>query len=222
MSKPFAWSFSKLKNYETCPKRHYELDVLKNYKDDESEQIKWGNTVHAALAVACEKKTQLPLEMSDFQTFVDEIVGSNAQIKVEQKFAITKDLQPTQWFGKNVWYRGIADVVLLDGPAGIALDWKTGKITEDHSQLMLMAQCMFSHYPELQHVRTAYIWLKEDAKTVDNYTRDGIANDWVGLLPRVQALELAHQTMTFPPKPSYLCRRYCPVQSCIFHGKGAR
>ncbi len=31
--KEWSWSYSKLKNYEVCPKRHYEVDVLKNYDD---------------------------------------------------------------------------------------------------------------------------------------------------------------------------------------------
>lgn len=226
MAKQFAWSYSKLKNFETCPKRYYEVDVAKSYKDEPSEAILWGNQVHEALATSIDKRTPLPLEMSDFQPFVNEIVtsadGLGAKIVVEQKYAITRDLQPTTWFGHNVWYRGIADVVIRSGAVAIALDWKTGKVLNDHSQLMLMGQCLFSHFPELQKVRTSYIWLKEDAKSTDNYTRQDIANDWVGLLPRVEALENAHKTQSFPPKPSYLCRSYCPVQSCVHHGKGVR
>jgi hypothetical protein len=27
--------------------------------------------------------------------------------------------------------------------------------------------------------------------------------------------------MTYPPKPGRLCKRYCPVESCAFHKKGA-
>lgn len=220
MAKSFAWSYSKLKNYETCPKRHYEVDIAKNYSDGEGEALVWGNQVHDALAKACSGAAPLPLEMSDFQKWVDRVRAGNGELKVEQKYAITKDFQPTTWFGHNAWYRGIADVVRVDGPVALALDWKTGKILEDHSQLMLMAQCLFAHYPALTHVRTEYVWLKEDATTGHTYTREEVSNEWIGLLMRVSLLQNAHQTMTYPPKPGKLCRSWCPVQSCPFHGKG--
>jgi spore coat polysaccharide biosynthesis protein SpsF (cytidylyltransferase family) len=44
--KPFAWSYSKLKNYEVCPKRHWHVDVKKDFKEAESEALKQGNLVH--------------------------------------------------------------------------------------------------------------------------------------------------------------------------------
>jgi len=51
--KPFAWSYSKLKNFEVCPKRHYNVDVIKSFKEEEGEALVWGNMVHKALADRC-------------------------------------------------------------------------------------------------------------------------------------------------------------------------
>ena len=48
--KPFSWSWSKLKNFRTCPKRHYHVDIAKDFKEDDSEDLLWGNEVHEALA----------------------------------------------------------------------------------------------------------------------------------------------------------------------------
>lgn len=222
MGKPFAWSFSKLKNFETCPKRYHEIDVLKNVKEPESDQLAWGNRVHAALAATLGKGVPLPDEMKAYQSWVDKVAAGPGKLYVEQKYAITRDFKPTSYFAPDVWYRGIGDVVRIDGPVGLVLDWKTGAIKIDSVQLMLMAQCLFSYFPTLQKVRSEYIWLQEDTNTPEIFTRQDLANAWVGLLDRVQTLEDAGKTLSYPPKPSGLCRRHCPVNSCPYWGKGTR
>lgn len=221
MAKPFTWSFSKLKNFETCARKFHEQDVLKNFQEGESEQLIWGNQVHEALAKVLDGKlVKLPPEMVSYQKYVDMVNQLPGKLLVEQKYAITKDFGPTSYFAPNVWYRGIGDVVKIEGSRGTILDWKTGAIKVDSVQLMLMAQCIFSHYPEVQKVHTGFIWLKDDATTIEEYDRDSMVSAWAGLMDRVEALEGAFVTNTFPPKPSGLCRKWCAVSSCEFHGKG--
>jgi hypothetical protein len=140
---------------------------------------------------------------------------------VEQKYALDRNFQPTGYFDNNVWYRGIGDVVKIYHTRGAVLDWKTGQIKVDSVQLMLMAQCLFSHFPELEQVHTGFVWLKDGATTVQTFTRQDIADSWVGLLSRVKTLEEATKANNFPPKPSGLCRKHCPVVTCKYNGKGA-
>ena len=217
----FTWSFSKLKNDETCSKKHYEVDLAKNFAES-TEQLTWGNTVHKALADACMGKSPLPDSMTPYQHWVDRIKAGPGELLVEQKYALTREFQPTEYFGPKVWYRGIADVVRLDGPVALAADWKTGKILDDSVQLGLMAQCLFAFHKDLQFVRTEYIWLKDDCTTGHTWTRQTVADMWLGLLPRVQTYEDHIKTQTFMPKPSGLCRGHCPVVSCPHYGKGGR
>ena len=99
------------------------------------------------------------------------------------------------------------------------LDWKTGKIIEDGSQLALMAQCVFAHHPDVQKIRTEFVWLKEDATTRADFTREDMPKIWNGLLPRVQQLEAAAIAVNYPPKPGPLCRRWCPVTQCPHNGE---
>lgn len=216
--KAFAWSYSKLKNYETCPKRYYNVDVAKVVKEEESEQLQYGNMLHKALAEAISGKNPLPEPFSGLQAWVDKVTRTEGEVLVEQQLAITKELGPTEWFGKDAWYRGIADVIKIVGPVAVVLDWKTGKILEDGVQLALMAQCVFAHHPKVEKIRTEFVWLKEDATTRADFTRSDMVNVWNGLLPRVRQLEEAHTSATFPPKPGYLCRKWCPVDSCPHHG----
>lgn len=217
--KAFAWSYSKLKNFETCPKRSWHLDHAKDIREEESEQLAYGNTLHKVLAEAISGKAPLPKHFSNMKPWVDKVTGvGNGTILVEQQLAITKDFGPTEWFGKDAWYRGIADVIKIVGPVAAVLDWKTGKIIEDGVQLALMAACVFAHHPDIQKIRTEFIWLKEDAVTRADFSRNDMAKVWAGVLPRVQMLENALTTSTFPAKPSFLCRKWCPVETCAHHG----
>ncbi|HEY1215931.1 MAG TPA: PD-(D/E)XK nuclease family protein [Bryobacteraceae bacterium] len=225
--KEWAWSYSKLKNYDSCPKRHYEVDICKNFDDkidpltgQKNAALDEGDQAHDALAKACKQLAPLPAKFTHYQHWVDRVLAGPGTLLVEQKYAITRDFRPTTYFARDTWYRGIGDVVRIDGPVALVLDWKTGKILEDSVQLMLMAQCIFSHYPAVRRVRSEFVWLKEDCTTPEVFDRQEVANQWIGLLPRVAVLEQASKTLTYPPKPGPFCKKNCPVQSCPFFRKG--
>lgn len=217
--KPFAWSYSRLKNFESCPKRHWHLDIQKDIKEEEGEALLWGNVVHKALADRVAKSVPLPKAMADYEKWAERILTGGGNILVEQKLAITKDFAATSWFGDTAWYRGIGDVIKIVGPVALIVDYKTGKILEDGSQLALMAACVFAHHADVKKVRSEFVWLKEDATTRADFTRDDMTRVWRNLWPRIEALEHAHNTITYPPKPGALCKRWCPVTGCPHHGE---
>jgi hypothetical protein len=221
MAKEWSWSFSKKKNYDTCPKKFYEVDIQKNFTES-TEQLDYGNAVHKALADACSGVTNLPAPYAYLQPWVDIVKKSPGKLKVEEKYAITRDFQKTQYFAHNTWYRGICDVLKINGDTATALDWKTGKMNHDSIQLMLMATCIFIHYPEIKEVKTRFVWLKENCTTRDEWHKGTIMSEWPNVINEVNAMEEATKTLTFPPRPSGLCRKHCPVNSCPFWGKGGR
>jgi hypothetical protein len=222
MAKEWSWSFSRLKNYETCPLKHNEVDILKHFKES-TENLAWGNKVHENFALAL-KGGALPTTMVGWQHWIDWAKALPGELLVEQKYAITRDYQPTEYFHPNVWMRTIADVVAIDGDVAVTLDWKTGKLPKDPSlegvQLALVSQCLFAFFPNLKAVKAFYVWLKEDTATDEVFRRSDMPNLWTALLPRVMKMEQAARTGVYQPKPSGLCRNYCPVTTCQFHGKG--
>jgi hypothetical protein len=221
MAKAFSWSYSKLNSYEKCPKRHYEVDLAKNYADQQGEALLYGNKVHQVLAAHLGQGTPLPPEMLAYQTWADKVRNGTGQLLVEQKYAINRAFGKTSWFAPDAWFRGIGDVVRLNAPAALVLDWKTGKILEDSVQLALMAQIIFSHYPEIMIVRSEFVWLKEDCQTSEMYTRDDMVALWPALLERVDSMEQSSISLNYPPNPGCnLCRNWCPVTSCVYHKKG--
>jgi hypothetical protein len=221
-AKEWSWSYSKLKNFETCPKKHYEVDIAKSFAEEAQEggALEYGNRVHDVFKNVLKNGAALPPDLINLQQWVNRVQAGPGELLVEQKYAITRQFQKTGYFAPDVWYRGIGDVVRIDRDLALILDWKTGKILDDSVQLMLMAQCLFSHYDQLKYVRSEFVWLKEDCTTPELFTRQEVANQWSGLLERVHALETASRTLTYPPKPSGLCKRHCPVASCPFYRKG--
>ena len=138
-AKDWSWSYSKLKNYRTCPKRHYEVDLAKNYGDGGGEALVWGNQVHEALATTLKDGTPLPVSMASYEYWVDRVRRGPGELFIEQKYAINRNFEPTAYFAPDAWYRGIGDVVRIDDIVALVLDWKTGKPIEDRDQLILMA-----------------------------------------------------------------------------------
>jgi hypothetical protein len=226
MSKPFAWSWSKLKNFRSCPKRHYELDILKQIKEPESEQLKWGHEVHHAMAERIGRGKPMPSTMQHYGKFADRIIKSRDDgltVLVENKLAMNKEFQATSFFDNATWFRGVADVLILAPwkATAVTVDWKTGgKVDPEFEQLGLSAQLIFAKYPEIDRVETFYEWLGHERQTPGSYTRDNMMPLWNKLWPEIRVMEDAHKNLTYPPKPSGLCKRYCPVVSCPYHGKG--
>lgn len=230
--KPFAWSWSKLKNYRSCPKRHWEIDIAKNFKDVESEALKWGEQVHKAMAERVGKGTPLPQSMQHYESWPAKIVALNMagmKTQVENKLAMSRDFAPTSFFDAATWFRGVLDVIGLGSSTALSVDWKTGgNVNPDYEQLGLSAQLVFAHHPEIEAVETIYVWLghtHDDGSPVIThgaYTRDTMVPLWARLLPEVGQMDEAYRTTTYPPKPSGLCVRHCPVTSCPYHGRGSR
>jgi hypothetical protein len=224
--KQFAWSWSKLKNFETCPRKHQEVDILKNYNDT-SEHLTWGNSLHAAMASRIADGEVLPETMKQFEAWANRVQVTAAtwgmRAATELKLAITPTFERCDYFDKYkpVWFRCVVDVLLQNGPVGVILDWKTGKVNPDSQQLALTAIAAFAHFPELQEIKTIFVWLDFDGETEETFLRNDIPTIWANVLPRISMLEQAAKVNHYPPKPGGLCRKHCPVRTCEFYGVGS-
>lgn len=215
--KAFTWSYSRLKNFEACPKKHYEVDIVKRAKEAESDQLMWGNQVHDALAKRCEKGVQLPKGMTPYEVWAQRVLTPEGNIFVENSMALTRDFAPCGYFDPGVWMRAKVDFIKITGRVALIVDWKTGKVKDDSVQLALSAACVFAKFPEVQAVRSEYVWLQENCTTHEVFKPTDMPTLWKNLWPRIQALEHAHNTTTYMAKPGGLCRNWCPVSTCPNH-----
>jgi hypothetical protein len=219
MTKKFSWSFSALTNFETCPKKYYHYDVLKDVVETGTANRE-GLDSHASLDQRIRRKAPLPIELSRHETLITRLEKPPGQLFAEQKLAISSSFTPTGWFGADVWLRVIIDAAKVIDTMAIAIDWKTGKPKKDQTQLELIAAVLFTHIPDVTLVRSALVFLNHDVTVRHDYQRADLPRVWAGLLPRVKEFERAKQAQEFPPKPNGLCRKWCAVVSCPFHGRG--
>ena len=215
----FSWSFSKLQSSETCAYRYHQVDLLRKYKDEDRTALDWGSQVHTAFANSFIRDEPLPAVMAPWQHWVDEIKALPGRVVIEAKWALDRQFNKVPWSAPTAWYRGKADLTRIDGPIADGVDWKTGRIKEDETQLLLMAQLVFAHFPGVKRCRQRFVWLKEDCATARIYNRRDMAQQWIGILGRVHNLEEMESTKVFPKKPGALCREWCPVKDCEFNGK---
>lgn len=224
-TKPFSWSYSALKNFETCERRHYEIDRAKRWKEDSSDALLWGNSFHEAMAARIgPKKKPLPITMAKYEEFalVAEKYGAAGEIHVENKIAFDRAFRATEYFDNSTWFRGVIDLIIRIGDLAIMWDWKTGKVLDDPQQLGLFATCVFSRYPEIQRCQTSYIWIGNDATSDALFTRADLPRIWADIMPRVKRMEEAYYSVSYSANPSGLCKKYCPVASCEYYGVGSR
>lgn len=221
MSKPVAWSYSALTAFETCPRRYYLTKVSKDVVEKQTAATLHGNAVHKAIELDIKGEEPLPAKYADYKPMIDRIKMAPGKKEAEQKIALTRDFQPTTFFAKNVWMRAILDFALVKPKTALILDWKTGKPKVDSDQLELFAATAFVVYPHIETVKTGFAWLGNDKLTTATYQRDESPVIWQKFTRRVARLEHAVSSGDFPPKPSGLCREWCPVgrQRCEFCGE---
>lgn len=216
----FSWSYSALKNYETCPRRFYHYNVAKDVTEPETPALREGHALHMAFRLRLSEGKALPMGMTQHETLLRRFVDAPGTLHVEQKLALTSTFGPTGYFAHDTWFRTVIDACTVrdDGIAAIA-DWKTGRNKPDDTQLQLMAAAVFAHSAGTKRIRAALVFVNENHIDRAEFARDDLAEIWGGILPRVKELENARQSQHYPPQPGGLCKAYCAVTSCEFHGR---
>lgn len=163
----------------------------------------------------------LPEDMAQFEPIAARIAekARDCRIGCEQKLALNKDLEQRKWFDKDVWVRGIIDVILEKGSSAFVGDYKTGKKLPDSAQLRLTAAMVFQTRPWVKNITNTFLWLKTGETTTEKFTREDIPAIWQEFAPRVRRMEQAHEENVWPKRSSGLCREWCPVHHCEHNGK---
>jgi len=221
---PFSWSFSAIKNYETCAFRYQQIDLLKAFKEEQSQELKDGFYVHDAMAKRINQAKPLPPNVP-YEHWIDYAMYGVDRTKMifgaERKLAITDRFEPCEYFDKikPVWLRTVADTLKVHDDYAHIIDWKTGKVKPELDQLVLIGTCVMAHYPQVMRIRAELVWLGSNAKTTADYTAQDVAEFWPDYLQRVEKLRRARETNDFPVTKSGLCKRHCVVTSCQHCGQ---
>ena len=219
---PNAFSYSSLKKFENCPKQFAEIVVFQNYKDVFSDaKGGYGDRLHKTAETYVKNHEALPAEFAFLKPILDTLIAVDGIKRTEHKMGILHDGSPTRWNDPNRWYQGIADLSIVgDGTTARVVDYKAGDSKyADTDQLELMALLIFSHFPHVQTVKGALLFVLNEQIRKRTVKRE----DAAGLLQKYRErhanIIAAHSANNWPMSESGLCKKHCVVLSCPHNGK---
>tara|TARA_R110002020_G_scaffold211152_2_gene417395 strand:- start:14326 stop:14988 length:663 start_codon:yes stop_codon:yes gene_type:complete len=213
-----TWSYSKVNSFKQCPKKYYHMYVKKDVKDTGSVATRYGNLVHKAAEEYIKDGSELPKKYDFMQRTLDTFNNIKGDKHCEIRLGVAKydDVyEPTKFFAKNVWYRGIADLLIINEDKAYLIDYKTGKSANyaDTKQLDLLAGAVFINFPEVKKIKSALSFVVCKKFISKEHTADmykAYINVFDELLERI---EVAAKEDVWNAVESGLCK-FCPVTSC--------
>ena len=131
----------------------------------------------------------------------------------------------TGYDSPDAWYRGVADFVGVDvaNRQGFLIDYKTSKSARyaDERQLALLAGATFLHFPALQRIKAALVFVVSNEIVVRNYVRSETPTLLTSFDPMLDRLHAARATNVWNPIDGPLCA-FCPVTACAYNRKDTR
>jgi hypothetical protein len=222
-----AWSYSSITLFEQCPKKYYHLRIAKDIKEPESEAMNYGKDLHLAAEEYIRDGKPLPEKYIYIKDLLDKLNLIKGEKLCENKLAVklTSDgrLTPCDFFDKQVWYRGIADLIILDRENQEAriIDYKTGKSAKyaDTKQLKLLAACVFTHYPEIKVIKAGLLFVVSKEFIKEEYSVHHRLAYFEQFKPLVNQLDACIENGVWNPKRNFTCSKWCPVKSCAHNGE---
>lgn len=220
--KVFPWAYSRIKAFDTCPKQFYHTYVLKEFPYEETEAMRYGTEFHKAAENFIKDQTPIPEKFAFAKPALEALSRKPGYKHCELKFGLTRDLKLCSFFDKRVWFRGVVDLAIVDEKAGecLIVDYKTGGSSRyaDKGQLELMALAIFKHFPKVQRVRAALVFVVPGEMVKDSYGREDESEMWAKWFAEYGKMEKAAESGVWNPKPSGLCKKHCKVLSCPHNG----
>jgi RecB family exonuclease len=216
------WSFSRIKAFEQCPKKFYHLKIAKNYREPETEAMHYGTVVHEAAEKYIRDGEPLPKQFEYMEPTLKVLLSMKGEKLCEYEMGLTENLEPCAFDAEDVWFRGIADLIIINRENKVAkvLDYKTGKSAKyaDKGQLELMALATFKHFPEIEVVRAGLLFVVANKFITDEYYKNEEQKLWRKWLFDYGRMEKAYKNDVWNAHPSGLCRRHCVVTECPHNG----
>lgn len=223
MSVKYTWSYSSLDLFKQCPQKYYRLRVLKDVKDPPAEHLNYGLAVHKAAEDYIGKGVPIPEKyVAILKTSLDRLIAMEGEKHCELRLGLTQGLEPCAFFAPDVWWRGVADLIIIKDDSAYVVDYKTGKSSKyaDTKQLELLSLAVFKHFPQVKKIKGGLLFVVANDLIKANYEQDKAGVYWTKWLEDTGRLEAAIANDVWNAKPNFTCRQYCPVHDCQHNGKG--
>ena len=216
-----TWSYSSLGLFQQCPRKYHRLRVVKDIVEPEAEHLTYGKLVHEAAEKYIRDGEPIPAKYSFLSPVLDVLKEIPGQKHCEHKMGLTEDLEACGFFDKKVWYRGIADLIIINDNLAHIIDYKTGKSAQyaDTKQLELMALAVFKHFPTVEKVKAGLAFVVCEEFVKSNYDKEKSPEMWLRWVQETDKLAAAYENDVWNAKPNGLCGKYCDYTACPHNGR---
>ena len=218
----YTWSYSSINLFQQCPQKYYRLRIKKDIVEPPQEHLLYGTAVHAAAEEYVRDGTPIPAKYAFIKEQLDALVKIKGAKYCEYEMGLNKNLQPCEFKAEDVWWRGIADLIIINGSKCFLVDYKTSKSSKyaDTKQLELLSLAIFKHFPQVKKIKAGLLFLVVNDFVTREYENDeGKGKAWLQWLDATHTLETCMAVDVWNAKPNFTCKNFCPVIVCIHNGK---
>lgn len=216
-----VWSFSSLKTFQQCPKKYYHNKILKDVREPDTKATLYGKEMHQVAEDYIRDGKPIPPTFDYIIPTMEMLAAIPGEKHCEVKLGLTRSLQACDFDAPDVWWHGIADLVIINEEKGLAhsIDYKTSKNARyaDVKQLDLVAAGIFAKFPKIKKIKSALLFVvsKEFVKA------DHVAERALEYVAKptfdVERIEAAIRTNVWNPVSGPLCK-FCSVKQCEYNG----
>lgn len=220
---PLSWS--RISVYRQCPKQYQAKFLTKTYPDDSNNPafVK-GSEIHKQLELYIIRKKEgsgepaLCKEAQNVKPIIDHFFTyvEPDNIFAERQIAVNQDWQQVDWFGANIKYRCIIDMLVVLANKLVVLDFKSGKVRDYDDplgQLHLTATILFELFPDIDEIECAYLFVEHKQTIKETFTR--AQHNATKAKFSVEYLEINADTEYLPVKNKYCY--FCGIkQGCQY------
>jgi len=211
-----TWSYSSISLFQQCPRKYHRLRVVKDIVEPPQDHLIYGSAVHKAAEEYLRDGTPIPEKFAYIEPKIAPFKKMPGTLHCEYEMGVTRNLEPCAFRAKDVWFRGIADLLIVNGDKARIADWKTSKSSRyaDRKQLELLSLLVFKHFPEVKNVSAGLVFLVADDLVTAKYEREAQEDSWQTWLGEAHLLDEAFNHDVWNPRPNFTCRGWCPVTDC--------
>jgi hypothetical protein len=216
-----AWSYSSLSLFQQCPKKYYHLKVKKDIVEKQTHALIYGNEVHKVAEEFVKEDKPIPEKYEDICKPVYRVKDMKGEKHCELRLGMTKELKPCKFFDDDVWWRGVIDLLIVNGDKGKIIDYKTGKNSKyaDIKQLDLFTVAAFTHFPDLTEIKAGLLFLVTNDFITKSYNKGDVIGIMSNFYKEVDIMDTCFKEDVWNAKPNFTCYKYCPVVHCPHNGK---
>lgn len=217
----YTWSYSSIDLFKQCPHKYYRMRVVKDIVEPPTEAIMYGKELHSAAEFYIRDGTPLPGKFEFIKPTLDRLLKIPGEKLCEYRMGLRYDLSPCEFFAKDVWFRGVADLIIVQDDKAYVIDYKTGKSAKyaTKDQLELLSLAVFKHFPQVQKVKAGLLFVISKDFVKEDYPKDFEQSGWSKWIERTKELEGVIKNNVWIKKPNFTCRKFCKVVDCEHNGR---